>query len=196
MVLGPHPQSFWEEFCNWTLLHESDGAPSRIFFDIAPSGIHKLGFESPPPGGETSLPTLPTPLSSYPESTSLDDYFYTSAPLENIVEITLCDGTILGRRSIIGLLFRYSDGTRTCVGQFRTDRPTMRLAVNKSTKMWLSFDTEDGYPFVDSVGVCRSPKPMSRTCLYISWVGRLEWWFSYKQCKVYYQGQESISTKS
>ncbi|KAI3340531.1 hypothetical protein F4824DRAFT_453598 [Ustulina deusta] len=195
MMLGPQPQPYWRP-CNWTLLHQSDGTSSRIFFDVSPHGIHKLAFESSQPLSQGQFPIVPTPLSPYPESTSLDDYFYTSTMLENVIELIPCKGKVAGRPSIIGLLFRYSDSNQACVGQFRLDCTATPLVVGNSSKMWLSFDTKDGYPFVDSVGVSRPPKPMSRRCLYISWAGRLEWWFSYRQCKVYYQGQTSVATKS
>ncbi|KAI1115064.1 hypothetical protein F5Y14DRAFT_144337 [Nemania sp. NC0429] len=197
LLLGPQPQPHSRP-CNWSLLHRSDGAPSRIFFDITSprGGIHKLGFEAPEPVSSRELPLVPAPSSPYPESSSLDDYFYSSAPLENIVELTPCEATVAGRRSVIGLLFRYSDGHQACVGQFRLDCAATPMLVGSSTEMWLSFDTNDGYPFVDAVGISCPPRPMSRTCLYLSWAGKLEWWFSYKQCKLYYREQKSIGTKS
>ncbi|KAI0433509.1 hypothetical protein F5Y09DRAFT_298597 [Xylaria sp. FL1042] len=195
MMLGPQPQPHWRR-CNWTLLHQSKGTSSRMFFDVSPNGIHKLAFESLKPTSQDERPIIPTPLSLYPESTSLDDYFYTSAALENVIEFTPCERNVAGRLSIIGLLFRYSDGTQACIGQFRLDCAAIPLVVANSSRMWLSLDTEDGFPFVKSVGVSQPPRPMSQRCLYVSWVGRLEWWFSHKQCKLYYQSQASIATKA
>lgn len=195
MMLGPHKPQYLG-VCNWTLLHTSDGTSSRIFFDISRFGIHKLAFESPEPVSGDLTPILPTPSSTYPEATSLEDYLYTSAAMEDVIEVTPCEVKVAGRQAIIGLLFSYADGKQACVGQFRLDyAATPLVVVNSSSKMWLSFDTIDGHPFVDGIGVSGPPKPMSRRCLHVSWVGRLEWWLSYSQCKVYYRGQASIATK-
>lgn len=194
MMFGPQPHPSWRP-CNWTLLHRSDGSSSRIFFDVSPHGIHKLAFDSPEPISHGQSPIIPTPLSPYPESTSLEDYFYTFAALENVVEITPCEGKVAGKRSITGLLFRYADGHQACVGQFRLDCAATPLVVGTSPKLWLSFDKKDGCPFVDGVGVSRPPKPESQECLHVSWDGKLEWWFSYRQCKLYYKGQSSVPTR-
>jgi hypothetical protein len=194
-LLGPHPAPHWRA-CNWTLLYKPSATSSRIFFDDSPYGIHKLAFESPEPVSPCEFPVLPEPSSPYPESTSIDDYFYTSAVLDNVIELTPCNGETAGRPSVIGLLLRYSNGNQACVGQFRLDRTAKTIVVNDSSMMWLSFDAVDGYPFVSSVGVSRPPKPMSRRCLHISWVGKLEWWFSYRQCKVYYRSQTSMATRA
>lgn len=204
MTFGPHSKpnsNFHLGPWNWTLLYTSDGSsPSRMFFDVTPYGIHKLAFESPEPQCH-QIPAIPRPVSAYPESASLDDYFYTSAALENVVEITPCEGKAAGsKQSIIGLLFRYADGHQACVGQFRLDCAGTTLVVvgAASPRLWLSFDKDDdGRPFVSGVGVgvCRAPERESHDCLYVSWDGNLEWWFTYNQCKVYYKSQSSILTR-
>ncbi|KAJ2987446.1 hypothetical protein NUW58_g4501 [Xylaria curta] len=148
MMVGPQPPPFWPP-CNWTLLHRSNGASSRIFFDISTFGIHKLGFELPEPVSQGQSPSIPIPSSPYPESTSLDDYLYTSALLESVIELTPCKRKVAGRSFIAGLLFRYSDGTQASVGEFRLDCVATPMAVDSSSDMWLTFDTKDGYPFVD-----------------------------------------------
>ncbi|KAI0976397.1 hypothetical protein F4678DRAFT_416920 [Xylaria arbuscula] len=195
MTLGFQPRRSWRQ-CDWTLLYRSDGSPSCIFFDFSPHGIHKLAFESPEPISDGQFPVIPMPLSPYPESDSTVNYFYTFAVLQNTVKITPCESKVAGKRSIIGLLFHYSDGTQACVGQFRPDRAATHLVVGSSPNLWLSFDTEDGYPFVDGVGVSPPPEPKSQKCLYVSWYGKLEWWFSDRQCKLYYEDQFSVPTKS
>ncbi|KAI1173459.1 hypothetical protein F4777DRAFT_449369 [Nemania sp. FL0916] len=192
-LFGPQQPHYWPT-CHWTLLHSSDQAAYRMFFDISPTGIHELAFESPEPR-EMQAPILSVPSSPWPESTSLNDYFYTSAALENVVEVTPCEVKVRNRPSIIGLLFRYSDGRQAHVGQFRPDYATTPIAVSSSSKMWLSFDKNDGGPYVDSVGISHPPKLMSQWCLYVSWVGKLEWWFTWSQCKLYYQDQVSPATR-
>ncbi|KAI1821607.1 hypothetical protein F4861DRAFT_518075 [Xylaria intraflava] len=194
MMLGAQLRYHWAP-CNWTLLYSSDGSASRIFFEACPWGISKLGFESPEPARQGRLPFIPPPTSPYPEATVLNQYTYSSAALESVVALTPCEVKVAGKPSIIGLLFRYSDGSRACLGQFRLDWATAPLVVDGSSKLWLTFDMDDGGPFVDSVGVSHPPKPMSPRCLHISWVGKLEWWAGCGQCKVYYQNQASLITK-
>ncbi|KAI0426950.1 hypothetical protein F5Y09DRAFT_317545 [Xylaria sp. FL1042] len=198
MMMGPQPKPKPSSYLGpwkWTLLHTSNGNPSRIFFDVTPYGIHKLAFESPEPIQQDQSPVIPIPLSPYPKLGSLDSYFYTFATLENVAEITPCEDKVAGKRSIIGLLFHYSDGTRACVGQFRLDCATTNLVIGTCPKLWLSFDTNDARPYVNGIGVCPAPKPKSHDCLYISWHGKLEWWFTDNQCKLYYKDQSSMQTR-
>jgi len=194
MTFGYQLRLTWPQ-CNWTLLYRSDGSPSRMFFDFSPSGVRKVAFESPGPVGDSQSPVIPMPMSPYPEAISLTHYFYTYAALQNVDRITPCESKVAGKRSIIGLLFHYSDGKRACVGQFRLDWAATPLAVADGSILWLSFDSKDGYPFVDGVGVSCPPKAKSEECLYISWDGQLEWWFEDRQCKVYYKDQSSIQTR-
>lgn len=199
MLFGPQPHSQRRSFLGpwrWTLLYMSDGSPSRIFFDVSPHGIHKLAFEAPEPihpGGYS--PVVPAPSSPYPESTSLSNYFYTCATLKNVVEVTPCERKVAGKRSIIGLLFRYSDGTKACVGQFRLDCAATTLVVGNRPQLWLSFDNDNGRPLVGDIGLSRAPKPKSCDCLYVTWDGKLEWWFTYNQCQLYYKDQSSLQTQ-
>ena len=169
-MLRPHKPQYWEA-CDWTLLHTSEGTPTCIFFDVSRCGIHRRAFESPEPVSEDQLPILSTSSSPYSEATSLDDYLYTSAALEDVIEVTPCDVQVAGRQALSVSFFGMSTGRQACVGQFRLDCVATPLVVGSSSKMWLSFDTIDGCPSVGGIGVTSPPKPMCRRCLYVSCLG-------------------------
>lgn len=177
----------------WELFYTSDGMPSRIFFEKSPHGIRRLAFESPKPISQSQSIRIPIPSYPYPEHYDCVDcgYFYSSAAMENVIKIIPCEEEyVVDHRTIVGLLFRYSDGTQACVGRFRLDCAGTPLVVGKSPQMWLSF-YEDMRIIVD-MGVSSPPWPMSPTCLYVSWAGKLEWWFSQRQCRLHYGDQSSI----
>lgn len=55
--------------------------------------------------------------------------YLTSATLENVIRVTPCQTGPQGALSIIGLLLEYTDGTFSCVGQYRDDGIMQTLDV-------------------------------------------------------------------
>ncbi|KAI1207663.1 uncharacterized protein F4807DRAFT_434089 [Annulohypoxylon truncatum] len=192
VVVGPHLRPNWPS-CRWTLLSTFQPNPSRIFFEDSPHGIRCLAFETPSPNQYNRPLILPFPISPFPKSTSIEDYFYTSAVLDNVVEVTPCRTVQSGVWAITGILLSYANGYQIAVGQVRLDHLSPTMRVLPSQKMTFTFSAVNGYPYLASI---HSAPPMcSETDMEICWHGSLEWWFSRRQCKIYHNGQASPVTK-
>ncbi|KAI8959431.1 hypothetical protein F5Y11DRAFT_368065 [Daldinia sp. FL1419] len=191
MVTGPQPKKSWPP-CTWTLLDTPENLPNRLFFEDSPSGIQELGFE-------TCLPTpqkcaaVPIPASPYPESTSLEDYFYTSASLEGVVAVTPCRVKQANIFIFTGMLLHYANGYENAVGQVRFDCLDDIFRVDSSETLTLGFLTMGGCPYVANIQLS-PPKKDNMVYLNIPRHGWIEWWFSYRQCKVYCNGKASMPT--
>ncbi|KAI8625595.1 hypothetical protein F5Y19DRAFT_489415 [Xylariaceae sp. FL1651] len=94
--------------------------------------------------------------------------------VENVAYFRLCrakPGSI-----ITGLIFEYTDGHR-------------------ESKLWLRISLSyDGFPHVVDTGFSLVSGPREEY-LYITWHGVLEWWFSFNQCRLYHDGQASLSDR-
>lgn len=171
--------------------------PKCLFFDTSSHGIQNLVFETPRPLLERNTPA-PTPeLSSpYPESLCIEDYFYTSASLDNATTVSLCEGSYKGKVYVTGLVFTYSNGREACVGQIRRDYLSCPLQLITSPMLWLGFSLENREPRVAKIETISSPSDTSSLeWLAIPWTGQLDWWFSARQCKVYHKEQASPATR-
>lgn len=179
--------------CTYTLLQKLTSKPSRVSFDVNPTRIRQLAFEDEifPTSRD---PVVPRPLSRCPRSAMFENFIYTSADLENLVEITPCEKTSAGCLAVIGLLLHYSNGDRAAVGQFRLDCAGQPISTRGSHSIWLSFGNKSGCPFVVAFGIFPPPTAPSQIHLEFVCAGRLEWWFSYRQCKIYLGHQESPET--
>lgn len=192
MTAGPQARPNQLPF-SWTHLDTLKNIPSRIFFDNAPFGISQLGLETPPPVSRKDAVAL-NPLSPFPQSTSLENYFYSVASLHNVVEVMPCCLKTANISVIIGLLLRYIDGDQTSVGEVRLDLLADSIRVDQSEKMILGFSSVDGFPYVASVHFSHVDRGQS-ILLDVHWTGYLEWWFSRRQCKIYHNGQASPATR-
>lgn len=189
-TFGPQPRAGWDL---WTLLDRPDARAAAISYDKTETGIHKLAFETPQPVQESLYPELLWPSSPYPESSSLQDYFYSSAILDNIVEVAQCQQS--SEKGISGLLFRSANGCETCVGEIRLDCPRPPVPISRPSDMWLGFAIASRGVFVQRVEFIQPPDENTVTWFKIPIRGRLEWWFSLDQCKIYHEGRASPTTK-
>lgn len=177
---------------NWTLLDRPSNRPSRIFYETSPLGIRCLGFETPPPTPGPELSTFPRPLSKSPRW-SLEAYCYTSATLDDITMVTPSLHQIGGMSVITGLLFHHFNAHTSCVGQVRLNSLGCRFKVDNC--LWLGFaSTIMGGPCVIRATEFPPSDADSLTWLALPRRGLLEWWFSYRQCKIHHQKQESPAT--
>ncbi|KAL2258767.1 hypothetical protein VTK26DRAFT_7790 [Humicola hyalothermophila] len=180
--------------CNWTLLDRPSIRPGRIFYETSPSGIRWLGFETPPPTQGTRHSTFPAPQSVCPRW-SLQNYYYTSAILDDITTVTPSWHQIEGISVITGLLFHSSNNAHTsCVGQVRLDSLGCPFEVSNPRELWLGFAFVVGGPCVVRATESRPSDAQSLTWLALPCQGLLEWWFSWRQCKIHHQGRESPPT--
>ncbi len=180
----------------WECLFSIPPGPSRLFFSKLPSGISYLAFTSLHATLTCGFPQSqapPSPRSQAPSSPLLcsatEPIFFTTAQLRSVVTITPCRARRATYAPVIGLLFTYADGSRTCVGQFRLDYATPELRVDDLQPMRLAFARreEDNSPYVEEVDLVGSAsiRPPGRW-FDVPWDGQLEWWFSYNQCVIYH----------
>lgn len=108
-----------------------------------------LAFESHVPTVNPRLFTLPEPKTPYPKSSPHEDYFWTWADLENVVEMSPCRSKSGSDWNVVGLLLRYSNGHQACVGQLRQDRLERPIIVGSSQGMWPGFLCND--PHISSI---------------------------------------------
>ncbi|KAI1357834.1 hypothetical protein F5Y08DRAFT_323278 [Xylaria arbuscula] len=189
-VMGAYPKSCWH-LSSYDLLYKAQPDKGSFFIDESPAGIRAVA--SGPLAGGTVARRLPTALSPYPESMPFEDYLYTMASVENVTHVRLCRAK--SDSIITGLVFKYTDGHQECVGQTRLDCLEDSTMIDVSRKMWLRISRSPyGFPQVVDMGVSPTSKSGGEY-LYITWHGILEWWFSLNQCRLYHNGQASLSTR-
>jgi len=166
--------------------HHLGSKPSEIYFSYTHRSLYALACS--PPHISNRTVSLPAP-SSYPASVMLGKYLFTVAPLENVTEVTPCLGVGRVDPLIVGLLFRYSDGRRACVGEFRLDRCGTTMEVGTSGGLFLGLtQTMLNRSCVTRVEIFRPKDRAPLTWLDLPWKGNLEWWFSHTECQVSYDG--------
>lgn len=190
--LGPQQRASWGP-CTWTLLDHPSPEPVHISFDHSEVGIHKLAFETPAPRHNSTDPALPLPASTFPESTSLQDYFYSSALLDDVVNVALSVHPSV--KKITGLLFHRSNGDQACVGEIRLDCLQPPMQVSRLSELWLGFVSTSHGVYVEIARLSRPHRMPSAQWFRVPMRGLLEWWFSADQCKVYHSGRASPATR-
>lgn len=123
----------------------------------------------------------------------MEDYFFTSASLDDVITVTPCTSNQDGMLAIIGLLFSASNGRESCVGQIRRDSLGCPLDVDRSQRLWLGFSMQKRQPRVVKVDTFRSREEL--TWFDMPWAGVLEWWFSFRQSRLYHEGRTSPVTR-
>lgn len=119
---------------------------------------------------------------------------YSSASLEDVVEVTPSQMELATHSPISGLLFQYANGERACVGDVRLDSLGETLLVQPASRLHLTFKQDRSVgPHATRLYLDSSLDKGSREWLSLPWTGVLEWWFAHGHCKVYHQGKESPS---
>lgn len=113
--------------------------------------------------------------------------------------VTPCRCRMGGLRVTRGLLLHHAGGGVSCVGEVRLHALGPRREVDGA--LWLGFgETPLEGPSVLEVATERpgpGPGPGGRegvVWFVLPCSGRLEWWFSFRQCRVYYEGRASPET--
>lgn len=187
-------------------------APAHLYFNEwdpvhGEPGINYLGIDEETTklgasvaGPVKHLPSRypPSLIPSFPPPYSHKElWHYTNCRMEGVQEITPCVG-MLEYRPVIGMLLRYHDGRRACLGQYRLDWAAGPLVVDPSRPLRMGFARSPGLlPYVavatqDEGGAERE----GMRWLEIPWQGRLEWWFAEGQCRLdYSDGGFSMRSK-
>lgn len=189
--------AFRHPYARWTLLDRPKPERSHIFFERTwLGGLRRLALETPSPDPGNLVPFGPQPSSLKP-GTNFEDWYHTWAILNDIRTIRPCYSRRGGIQIFIGLLFSDSDGCESCVGQIRHDCLGSAKTIDVSEKLWLGFQSmEDDQPCVVRVETCE-PRQETKNIFWldIPWRGKLEWWFSYTQCKVWHEGRTSPNVR-
>lgn len=193
IVAGPYQPSP-RLGCRYDLLARQ---PDFMFFDENPRGITTLALESLSTPVSPHRPGYPVPESPYPRSLMLEEYFYTSAKLDNIARIIPCRQKTDGKPSVTGILLQDSLGHWSCVGQVCVDNLSEAIEVGRSSGVNLHFaKSEDNCPYVEKMELKQSERDIpDSSCIALSWCGLLEWWVSRRQCLVHYGEQSSPATR-
>ncbi|KAI0476288.1 hypothetical protein GGR56DRAFT_641994 [Xylariaceae sp. FL0804] len=198
IVAGPQVQKVWDRY-SWDLVDRPAASSGRIFFNDFSCCHVRMGimaFMTPEPRW-LSEPPLPTPNSPFPEDPLTEvppSYFYSVAPLDDVVQVTVCRKRDRGVEAVVGLLFEYRDGRQACVGEVRLDCLDRPFRVDGSRTLRIAFRVLDNCPYASEVTL---EHPLGEACavLATSWTGKLEWWYSDKRCQVHYGEQSSPSTR-
>lgn len=184
LLLGPQQGQSWGPFYTWTLLDQPEAKPGTIWYDETGQF---WAFETPRPPRQ-SPPLLPAAPSPFPGYCPMQSYFYSSAILDDAAEVSFCRPPM--QNKVSGMLFRYADGRKACVGEIRLDCMDLPVPLSKLMVLWLEFVWDHGI-FVRSVRFSRPLKESTSQWFKVPICGRLEWWFVWTDCKIYHAGQGS-----
>lgn len=174
----------WDPFCDDKWIKYLGVGGDTAETDIPKTQHKEYQYRNPYPHSLT--PSSPPPYTQYNEP-----WYYTNCRMEDALEITCCTDNTAPHKPIIGMLLRYSNGGRACVGQYRMDWALDTFTVNPSKALRIGFGkTRRNFLYVarTSLQGLASPDLDSLTWVDIPWHGRLEWWFSQRQCKLCYSG--------
>lgn len=193
-TLGKHP------IPGHTYVHTRIAAfrsePDYFYVDDS-AGILELALNPAPPVIEDPFGSLnlPVPTSQYPKATSAESFFYASASLADVEFLEPCKFD----HHITGILLHYRDGSRVVVGQVRLDRLGQKQHVPRdATIRFVVTRNLAQCPKVKAVLVLlpdmreRLPR-MNVGDLEVTCRGRLEWWYTWRQCQLAHEGRTSAS---
>lgn len=126
------------------------------------------------------VPASPPPYTQYNEL-----WYYTNCRMENVTEITPCVNGTTEDKPIIGVLLRYKDGRRSCLGQYRLDWALAPVRTDPASALKIGMGkTVKGFPYVARICLQGMACSDSLRWIDVPWRGRLEWWFSPRQCEL------------
>lgn len=177
----------------WALVDQPVRTRSRIFYGTVDGHINILAFENQ---FQTKFGQHFQQPTSSPHSiiTNQEDYFYNSLDLAGLVIITPC--RTKGDKAVSGLLLHFADGHRDSVGEVRLDSLGQTLNISEKETVVLGFRRHDGrYPYVSDIATSSSKFESGFiSVIRLFAAGRLEWFWSHRQCYVIYEGERSPET--
>lgn len=112
--------------------------------------------------------------------------------LQNVAEVIPCrspPGQKYAEGAVIGMLVRYANGDRACVGAFRFDWAAEPCETGRTRKLYLGcgwgrvMDVGNHLPAADG-GLSWTEIPLE---------GKLEWWFTYDRAEVHHIEVERLN---
>jgi hypothetical protein len=110
--------------------------------------------------------------------------------LESVAELKLCRV----KNSITGIVVRYLDGAQVSLGWGREGALRSMQKEDDNVGLWLLISTSSGFPRVTDVSLTL-PLAEKGSYFEIQWCGKLEWWFSRRQCQLCYEGNRTQRTQ-
>lgn len=109
--------------------------------------------------------------------------------LEGVVDIACCVDMTISHRPIIGMLMYYASGHRACIGQCRLDWVLDKSRVDPAILLRIGLaKTRKNFPYVAKICLSEQAATISDSISWmdVPWHGKLEWWFSQRQCQLYH----------
>ncbi|RTE83744.1 hypothetical protein BHE90_001758 [Fusarium euwallaceae] len=168
---------------------------SRIYFNKVgpenePSVLYIASDEAFEPPIQRLPPQRAPAMTGSPFDRDENPWFTSRCNLDGVKEVTLCRDVSQSHRPVIGMLVKYTDGHRECLGQFRFDRALETIQADQSGGLHISLQ---GIEDEDSMSVADvrsfplgdpSPCPENESWVETPWSGTLEWKFRREDCKV------------
>lgn len=196
-MLGPHLNTIFGPVRTWLLLSRLERQHSDLVFNSEYGKVTTMACSDGVlgPANTTTLAMYPwaqVPHSPPPSWFQQSWGYFTSALLDNVVQVTVCQTGAGNASSIIGMLLEYADGLYNCVGQYRYDGILRVLDVGDAPMLRIGFSRRLGcFDHVSEISVGVSRGGNAELWLELPWRGRLEWWVGPSQAKIYYDGPES-----
>ncbi|KAI1500052.1 hypothetical protein F5X99DRAFT_430004 [Biscogniauxia marginata] len=197
-VFGSHSQIL-REGVQFDRVYSPPETPTRIFFNTWDSlqdekEIKFLAYSNPEPPAPRPLPISAIPIWPVQNTRYNELWYYSSCAMRGITEITLCVNRNLPHKPITGMLLRYEDGHKACVGQMRLDWTLRPIVVGQAGKLRIgSLRTEKRFLYVAIISVRERVDRDDCSWLDVPWHGTLEWWFSLRNTVIRYSKVERNS---
>lgn len=185
ILLGevPHP---WEyDKYTYRQIAKLSRSPNTIYLDLN----YKFRAVAVPQNAkpDQSSLRLDVPLSPYPRGS--EDFFHSAASLEDVREIQFCSAA----DRITGVLLRYGDGSSAILGSVQLNK--LGTSQQITNALWILIERNDlKFPRVVRILV-EEPSRDAEQYFQVYLYGSLEWWFSWRQCQLYYEGNSTIPTR-
>lgn len=183
-LFGPHIAYSWQEY-TWTLIDCPEARPCTFWYDELG---YDLAFENHKPPQQQSLPPQPEILAQKPGWFG-GHFFHSEAMLNDATEVIPCRSATTNRVS--GLLLRYANGSEAALGVVRLDCLSRPVRLSRGDIMWLEFVKVEHTVFMRSVRFSRPPHGSTSHWFPVPKHGRLEWWFSARECQITHEGRTS-----
>lgn len=189
--MGEHPVPGQECRYGYQLITRLENRACTLGLDLT-DGVQAVLVSAlvPPNPDKLRHPCLPRPVSAYPLSVSPEKFFYSHAILENVAELKLCRAG----NTITGIVLRYLDGAEESLGWVREGALRSMQKDDNSAGLWLLISASSGFPRVTNISLTL-PLAEKGSYFTVQWHGKLEWWFSRRQCQLFYEGNSTQETR-
>lgn len=198
-MFAPYIRNACHKGFEYRQLHSPPNTLSPIYFansylSTSPTKIFAIAFEGSQPSFTYSGNIAAALQPVHGSLTGDINWYYSSCRLSDVVEITPCRAQRKDSGPIIGMLLRYRDNRRGCLGQYRLDWTTQPLQVSSKYLNIGLLAAGTGEQQVIELAVGTESIHDSYTWRQIPWSGTLEWWFLKNVCVLSHPEMVAIRT--